>query len=85
MQVLETRALLKTFIEMEVARSLLRLSNRNETRKPQFYRAVEDLSKECPPVESRQFADPGDAQIAEATYDAGDENRLGSRKAKCPE
>jgi hypothetical protein len=45
--------------------------NAAPTPSRQFYRAVEDASKECQPAESAlQSSDLGDAQIAEATYDA---------------
>jgi hypothetical protein len=56
-------------LEARTRRFLSGYLTANETRKPQFYRAVEDASKECQPA-ALQSSDLGDAQIAEATYDA---------------
>src|SRR5712675_3192602 len=45
--------------------------NADETRKPQFYRAVEEASKQCQPVKSGlPPPELEDAQIAEATSGA---------------
>jgi hypothetical protein len=58
-------------LEARTRRFLSGYLTANETRKPQFYRAVEDASKVCQPAESAlQSSDLADAQIAEATYDA---------------
>jgi predicted translin family RNA/ssDNA-binding protein len=43
----------------------------DQTRKPQFYRAVEDISKKCQPAElGLSQSDVEDSQIAEATSQA---------------
>src|SRR5258708_29992182 len=44
--------------------------NADETRKPLFYRAVEDISKKCQPALGLVQSDLDDAQIAEAAYQA---------------
>ena len=50
-----TRRFLKNYLEAD------------DARKPQFYRAVEDISRKCQPV---RLADLDDARIAEETSEA---------------
>jgi hypothetical protein len=59
-------------LEARTRRFLSGYLTANETRKPQFYRAVEEASKACqPPAEAAlQSSELADAQIAEATSDA---------------
>jgi hypothetical protein len=55
-------------LEARSRRFLKSYLNADETRKPQFYRAVEEASKQCQPVKSGlPPPDLEDAQIAEAT------------------
>jgi hypothetical protein len=58
-------------LEARTRRFLKNYLDALETRKPQFYRAVEEASKQCQPAELGQApSELEDAQIAEATYDA---------------
>jgi hypothetical protein len=58
-------------LEARSRRFLKRYLNADETRKPQFYRAVEEASKRCQPVKSGlPPPELEDAQIAEATSGA---------------
>jgi hypothetical protein len=41
-----------------------------EAGKPQYYRAVEDISRKCQPAESLVQPAPNDSQVAEATSEA---------------
>jgi hypothetical protein len=64
-------------LEARSRRFLENYLNADETRKPQFYRAVEEASKQCQPVKSGlPPPELEDAQIAEAT--SSDENGLGA-------
>ena len=54
-------------LEKRARRFLKRYLEADDARKPHFYRAVEDISKRCQPVD---LADLNDAQIAEATSEA---------------
>jgi hypothetical protein len=56
-------------LEARVRRFLKSYLEADETQKPQFYRAVEDISKKCRPAELVE-ADLDDARIAEATSEA---------------
>ena len=54
-----TRRFLKSYLESD------------EMRKPQFYRAVEDISKKCQPADTGlDQSDLDDARIAETAYQA---------------
>ena len=55
-------------LEARPRRFLKNFLDADETRKPQFYRAVEEASERCHPAPSSAELD--DAQIAEATSDA---------------
>src|SRR6202790_3346894 len=58
-------------LEARSRRFLKRYLNADETLKPQFYRAVEEVSKQCQPVKSGlPPLELEDAQIAEATSSA---------------
>jgi hypothetical protein len=58
-------------LEARARRFLKNYLEADETRKPQFYRAVEEASMQCQPTQSAlPFSDLEDAQIAEATSDA---------------
>jgi hypothetical protein len=58
-------------LEGRVRRFLKIYLNADETRKPQFYRAVEEASEQCQPVKSGlPPPELEDAQIAEATSSA---------------
>ena len=58
-------------LEARSRRFLKSYLNADETRKPQFYRAVEEASKLCQPVKSGLLPpELEDAQIAEATSGA---------------
>ena len=58
-------------LEARSRRFLKSYLNADETRKPQFYRAVEEASKQCQPVKSGlPPPELEDAQIAEATSGA---------------
>ena len=58
-------------LEERVRRFLKGYLNADQVRKPEFYRAVEDVSKECQPAElSLGQPDVDDSQIAEATSQA---------------
>ena len=58
-------------LEARSRRFLRRYLNADETLKPQFYRAVEEMSKQCQPVKSGlPPPELEDAQIAEATSSA---------------
>ena len=58
-------------LEGRARRFLKSYLDADETRKPQFYRAVEDISKNCHPAElNLSQPDMDDRQIAEATSQA---------------
>lgn len=63
-------------LEARTRRFLSNYLTATEARKPQFYRAVDDASRECQPAaegalpSSEQSSELADAQIAEATSDA---------------
>jgi hypothetical protein len=59
------------YLESRTRRFLKIYLNADETRKPQFYRAAEEASKECHPA-GLDLTSPelDDSQIAEATSDA---------------
>ncbi len=58
-------------LEARTRRFLKSYLDADETRKPQFYRAIEEASKQCQPGELGQApSELEDAQIAEATYEA---------------
>ena len=58
-------------LEQRARRFLTGYLEANETRKPHFYRAVEDVSKKCQPAElDLDHSDVGDHRIAEATSQA---------------
>ena len=58
-------------LEARSRRFLKRYLNADETRKPQFYRAVEEASRQCQPVKSGlPPPELEDAEIAEATSSA---------------
>ena len=65
-------------LEARARRFLKSYLNADETRKPQFYRAVEEASKQCQPVKSGlPPPELEDAQIAEATSGAAMKMVLG--------
>ena len=65
-------------LEARSRRFLKSYLNADETRKPQFYRAVEEASKQCQPVKSGlPPPELEDAQIAEATSGAAMKMVLG--------
>ena len=65
-------------LEARSRRFLKNYLNADETRKPQFYRAVEEASKQCQPVKSGlPPPELEDAQIAEATSGAAMKMVLG--------
>ena len=58
-------------LEERTRRFLKGYLDADQTRKPQFYRAVEDISKKCQPAElGLSQSDVEDSQIAEATSQA---------------
>jgi hypothetical protein len=58
-------------LEERARRFLKGYLDADQVRKPEFYRAVEDISKECQPAElSLGQPDVDDSQIAEATSQA---------------
>jgi len=60
--------LVRKHLEARARRFLNSYLTVDETRKPQFYRAVEEASKRCQPIEFDQpSSELEDAQIAEAT------------------
>jgi hypothetical protein len=61
----------RKYLEARSRRFLKSYLNADETRKPQFYRVVEEASKQCQPVKSGlPPPELEDAQIAEATSGA---------------
>ena len=65
-------------LEARARRFLKSYLNADETRKPQFYRAVEEASKRCQPMKSGlPPPELEDAQIAEATSGAAMKMVLG--------
>ena len=57
-------------LEERARRFLKSYLGADETRKPQFYRAVEDISKKCQPAElGLSQSDVEDSQIAASTHD----------------
>ena len=65
-------------LEARSRRFLKSYLNADETRKPQFYRAVEEASKQCQPVKSvLPSPELEDTQIAEATSGAAMKMVLG--------
>jgi hypothetical protein len=58
-------------LEARVRRFLKSYLKANEPQKPQFYRAVEEASKQCQPAKAgAPSSELGDAQIAEVTSNA---------------
>ena len=57
-------------LEERTRRFLKGYLDADQTRKPQFYRAVEDISMKCQPAETTSQPDKGDRQFAEATSQA---------------
>jgi hypothetical protein len=57
-------------LEERAQRFLKSYLRADEARKPQFYRAVEDISKKCRPALSLNQPDLDDSQIAEAASQA---------------
>ena len=57
-------------LEARARRFLKSYLDADVTRKPQFYRAVEDISKKCQPALSLEQPDLDDSQIAKATSQA---------------
>ena len=57
-------------LEARTRRFLKSYLGADETRKPQFYRAVEEASKQCQPMELAGPLELEDAQVAEATSNA---------------
>jgi hypothetical protein len=57
-------------LEERTRRFLKSYLDADQTRKPQFYRAVEDISKKCQPAETTSQPDKGDRRFAEATSQA---------------
>jgi len=57
-------------LEQRARRFLTSYLEANETRKPHFYRAVEDVSQKCQPAEDLASSDVDDIRIAEATSQA---------------
>jgi hypothetical protein len=57
-------------LEERAQRFLKSYLRADEVRKPQFYRAVEDISKKCQPALSLNQPDLDDSQIAEAASQA---------------
>jgi len=73
-------------LESRARRFLQNYLAANESRKPQFYRAVEHASKECQPAELvLQSSDLEDAQIAEATSNAATKIVLAREKQSVPD
>ena len=73
-------------LESKVRRFLTNYLAADESRKPQFYRAVEHASKECQPAElALQSTDLEDAQIAEATSSAAMKFVLAREKQSVPD
>ena len=61
----------RKYLEARTRRFLKKYLNADETRKPQFYRAVEEASKRCHPAElNLSSSESEDSQIAEATSNA---------------
>ena len=60
----------RTHLEEKARRFLKSYLDADQTRKPQFYRAVDDISKTCQPADSLSQPDMDDGQIAEATSQA---------------
>jgi hypothetical protein len=61
----------RKYLEARSRRFLKIYLDADETRKPQFYRAVDEASKRCQPAESGlPPSELADAQIAEATFRA---------------
>jgi len=57
-------------LEEKARRFLKSYLDADQTRKPHFYRAVEEISKTCQPADSLSQPDMDDGQIAEATSQA---------------
>ena len=57
-------------LEEKARRFLKSYLDADQTRKPQFYRAVDDISKTCQPADSLSEPDTDDRRIAEATSQA---------------
>jgi len=67
-------------LEARTRRFLIRYLAADEARKPQFYRAVEDVSRECRAAIGAPLSELEDAQIAEATSDAATKAVLAQEK-----
>jgi len=73
-------------LESRARRFLQNYLAANESRKPQFYRAIEHASKECQPAElALQSSDLEDAQIAKATSNAAMKIVLAREKQSVPD
>ena len=57
----------RKYLEVRSRRFLKIYLDADETRKPRFYRAVDEASKRCQPAEGLPPSELEDAQIAEAT------------------
>ena len=57
-------------LEERARRFLKSYLDADQTRKPQFYRAVDDISKTCQPADSLTEPDTDDRRFAEATSQA---------------
>ena len=57
-------------LEEKARRFLKSYLDADQTRKPQFYRAVDDISKTCQPADSLSEPDTDDRRFAEATSQA---------------
>ena len=57
-------------LEEKARRFLKSYLDADQTRKPQFYRAVDDISKTCQPADSLTEPDTDDRRFAEATSQA---------------
>src|SRR6476469_1424244 len=60
----------RKLLEARTRRFLISYLAADEIRKPQFYRAVEDITRKCQADLNLPLSDLEDAQIAEATSDA---------------
>jgi hypothetical protein len=71
-------------LEEKARRFLKSYLDADQTRKPQFYRAVEDISNKCQPAElNLSEPDTHDRRFAEATSPGSFADGLGPRSAIC--
>jgi hypothetical protein len=67
----------RKYLEARSRRFLKIYLKADETRKPRFYRVIDDASKRCQPSESGlPPSELDDAQIAGSHFPGGDENSL---------